>query len=762
MRCRLLLLCCALTPVLAQGPSTGTHLLAVAPFEDSTDGEQGYRVARLLSEQLQGSYFQTMTALDVDRLVQGAGLATRNPQLFRGALQAERLAHTIDTGVVVLGRLSQAQGNYTLQAECLDTQRDCIVANSQVKQTGPDLEALVDNVAGTLHAKLTGGADVGAESEERLVRNDNSDMQLNVRFEQDLERQERGLLPIVYENELVRLSVNSSETGYLLAVNVGADGVYQLFPPCPKLVPRIQKGVPLGLPSPDFSTCNEGGNVFSTEGFEAWGQQQGIEYIHVFFSRRPIPLRIADPRLEAKAEEYNPSRYRAEFLPRLRAELTRVDPQWNGTVAKYYYGVNPATAIADLKLTPPPQPSQPPAAPTSKGVEGGSVSAALERGREIVVEAVGVAALQGDAAKARDIALLDARRNALEQALGSMVKSSSRVEDYRLIEDSINVRSETGFVRIKKVLEEEQRDGAVVVKVSAAVSTMPVVSRLTSDEELRDLYEQMERPRVVCMIEEDAAGEKNAKDSATATQIINYLINAGFDVRDAAQIANLAERDKVTQALLGNAEAAEWIRSELEAELIIGGTAKASIQSRNAAANTATALTELNLRVVNASDARILVPCYQPFVSPPQAAGGNDSITCRAALREAVKEAFEPREGNGLLDRLLGAWISRPTVFTVRLSKVDRDGLNKLVQVLEPQPVALREVTVDMTKQETSFRPSLITAVRVKEYNPAVSKIEVETLLRPNSGRPHVFEALGKAGLAIQRESGTIIDAARG
>jgi len=76
----------------------------------------------------------------------------------------------------------------------------------------------------------------------------------------------------------------------------------------------------------------------------------------------------------------------------------------------------------------------------------GQETAVVERAGILVPQAIGVANLGADQAGARTIALLDAQRQAIESALGVMVKSETEVDKYELVADRITTATPEGFV----------------------------------------------------------------------------------------------------------------------------------------------------------------------------------------------------------------------------------------------------------------------------------------------------------------------------
>src|SRR5687767_15807724 len=98
---------------------------------------------------------------------------------------------------------------------------------------------------------------------------------------------------------------------------------------------------------------------------------------------------------------------------------------------------------------------------------------------EETVEVEGVAAVvNNDVAIARDRAIDDAKRKAVEQVAGAQVSSESITENFQLVEDKIYSRA-AGFVKNYKILSELKDEGGVYrVKIKANVDTKAVADNL--------------------------------------------------------------------------------------------------------------------------------------------------------------------------------------------------------------------------------------------------------------------------------------------
>ena len=94
-----------------------------------------------------------------------------------------------------------------------------------------------------------------------------------------------------------------------------------------------------------------------------------------------------------------------------------------------------------------------------------SVSSGQEK--EVVSEGVGD---MGPVSKAiaRDSAIEDALRRAVEQVVGTFITSESMVSNYILLYDRVYSKS-SGYVKTYKILSEEKKEGLYVVRINAKV-----------------------------------------------------------------------------------------------------------------------------------------------------------------------------------------------------------------------------------------------------------------------------------------------------
>src|SRR5512144_1583763 len=121
------------------------------------------------------------------------------------------------------------------------------------------------------------------------------------------------------------------------------------------------------------------------------------------------------------------------------------------------------------------------------------------------VSAEGIAAIQGNAKDiARDAAIEDAQKRAVEQAIGILIDSQTQVENYQLISDKILSQTK-GYITRYNVSGESVDSGLLRVRINAEVS----LGKLTDDlSGIGILLGQMHKPRTIVLIAEQNIGRE--------------------------------------------------------------------------------------------------------------------------------------------------------------------------------------------------------------------------------------------------------------
>jgi hypothetical protein len=148
--------------------------------------------------------------------------------------------------------------------------------------------------------------------------------------------------------------------------------------------------------------------------------------------------------------------------------------------------------------------------------------------REVEIVASGMASIGNDRAAAIEEAVLDAKRNAVEQALGVLVDSEAVAQNFEVVWETIRTRSQ-GYVKRWELLGEPEwdtRSGLARVRIRAVVSTADAVKDLW---EIPEVYVALERPRVGVKL---LAADTRQPEPVSTAALVHALRVRGFDVAE--------------------------------------------------------------------------------------------------------------------------------------------------------------------------------------------------------------------------------------
>jgi len=183
--------------------------------------------------------------------------------------------------------------------------------------------------------------------------------------------------------------------------------------------------------------------------------------------------------------------------------------------------------------------------------------------KQVVAEGVGAGT---DRAKARDDAIADAQRRAVEQAVGLFLKSDTLVENAALVEDTIYRHSE-GYIHTYEVVSEGYRSEEFRVKIRAQVRTGKI------QEDLDDIWARLSlagRPRIIV-----AVGQPQRSDVPDLAQsiLVDKLVGVGFKVLDEGQLAQARWKTALKLIRSGKAKEADILALQDVADVVVVGTA---------------------------------------------------------------------------------------------------------------------------------------------------------------------------------------------
>ncbi len=291
-------------------------------------------------------------------------------------------------------------------------------------------------------------------------------------------------------------------------------------------------------------------------------------------------------------------------------------------------------------------------------------------GETRVVEATGVAAITAAGpAKARDGAIADALRKAVEQAVGTMVSSETMVENYAVLSDNVYTRS-TGYVKDYEVLGETPGMDLYQVRVRATVALGKITDDLSA---LGLLIRKAGMPRVLFMIAEKNVGKKfytfwwwgqseyrgEVVDmSAAETSLKEIFLNKGFHVVDmSASTGTFEIKDQFRVADLTR-EATVSIGRDLEADVVVYGRATVTEGPRTPGSNVVPYLADITAQVVRVDDGVVLgsTTGHASYRHISSVSGGT------IALKKAAEDISDR-----LIEQISARWMSSMTVtITIR------------------------------------------------------------------------------------------------
>ena len=198
--------------------------------------------------------------------------------------------------------------------------------------------------------------------------------------------------------------------------------------------------------------------------------------------------------------------------------------------------------------------------------------------REVTVNGMG-SITGGDVAHAKDDAVEDALRNAVEQTLGTMIQSETLAQNFTVVEDNIYSKSQGYIQKYDIVRQGKSNDQMYEVTVRALVK----VSKLKDDlDAISTLMRRKKMPRLMVMIDEKNIGETataahylEADLNTAESELMNKFMEKGFRFVDAATVKQNLNREKEAAILEGDVKQAAAVGRRSGAEVVLVGKALA-------------------------------------------------------------------------------------------------------------------------------------------------------------------------------------------
>jgi hypothetical protein len=294
-----------------------------------------------------------------------------------------------------------------------------------------------------------------------------------------------------------------------------------------------------------------------------------------------------------------------------------------------------------------------------------------EASKEIVATGLGGGK---DPGKARDEAINDAMRKAVEQGVGTFVSSESLVDKMVLVEDRIYSASQ-GFIESYKVIKESKDDGVYEITISAVVKMADLAKGL---EAIGLIIGKKENPRVMVIVRSrETSGSfipvAMEGNRSTENQLEKILLGKGFRLVDAKQ----TQRKKDLEGLLlaDDPSRAALMAKDFGAEILIDADVRRTFtEQRQVMGRSMRFFTnEIRLKALETDTAKIL---YSGYETRP--ASGEEALQpLESATNKLAKEMV-----GGILDQ----WrkdVYQAAALTLNITKVSFSQLNTLTAALK-------------------------------------------------------------------------------
>jgi len=267
-----------------------------------------------------------------------------------------------------------------------------------------------------------------------------------------------------------------------------------------------------------------------------------------------------------------------------------------------------------------------------------------------IIEADGAGVvINDDLALARDNAINDSLRKAVEQAVGTVISSETIVQNYEVINDRIYARSQ-GYVQNYTLLKENVSDSLYRVQVRATVALG------TIKDDLRALGLLMARkgmPRIMVLMAEQNVGQARpsyfwqAVDLSVSENVIQMnFLKDGFTFVDRATLEGKIKNITIRGNEMSNS-AAIRLGKEVDAELVIVGKAFAKYAGNIAGTTMKSLQSDVTARVIRTDNGVVIASAMEHG-----AAVHIDDITGGS---EAIKKASEKLAEN-LKVQIIDKW----------------------------------------------------------------------------------------------------------
>ena len=326
---------------------------------------------------------------------------------------------------------------------------------------------------------------------------------------------------------------------------------------------------------------------------------------------------------------------------------------------------------------------------------------------------------------ARESAIQNAFRRAVEQTVGVMIQSESVVDNFELIKDKISSQS-AGYIK-KYTISKENFDGDIcTVEIKALVSRVKLEKGLDS---FGFMMKKMGKPRIVMLLSEQNVSQDqpsywwggNSVDMGVAENtMVTRLLQKDFNFVDRDAILANLKQEGLQGKLYANIsnDAAIRILASGEAEIAIIGQAYAKADANGAAGtNFKPCKATVSARAINTDNGEVLAS----FTATAMVAHVNPSAGGAQALEKAAGECADK-----LQKQIVQKWKRRVTssgTITLVASGLKYEDLQEFMAQIKEHIDELEDVNERSFSGDTA-RMDLEISGTAKEIAAGISNME--------------------------------------
>lgn len=249
---------------------------------------------------------------------------------------------------------------------------------------------------------------------------------------------------------------------------------------------------------------------------------------------------------------------------------------------------------------------------------------------------------------ARDKAIDNAQRSAVERIAGVVISSSSEVENFQLKMDRI-ISESSGFINSYRILSEKREGDNYVVSIEADVGDGKLKDRLSA---LNLIMSRKEKPRLMLLF-----GGQSHNEAVAESAMARYLMSHGFRLIDAGAFRKTLEHENIQNLALNKKETASLGHRYGAEALVVGSVETSSSSAKFGNIEMTTNKVAVSAKVINVDTAEVLVTDSETKALPGMP-GDFKKITAEAAELLARKMA----------DGIMARWSSElSNTMTVKL-----------------------------------------------------------------------------------------------